>query len=171
MNYTIQKGEHYSSPRTNILPLSSHTVEATWIFDESVKYEADSENDQNKLFGLWFLPPLSWIVKNPTKLTRYNCAMVAWRWIDDGLELSPYLHRSGSLEYTEKLGNVRVKVPLNEPIQTKIQVTANFVIFKIGDIELMYEFPKHSSIAFAVQPYFGGQAVAPHDISIQKVSL
>lgn len=168
MTYTIQKGEHCSLPRTNLLPLSTHTIEATWIFDESVKYQADEENDWNKLFGLWFMPPISWIFKNPTKMTRYNCAIVAFRWKGGRLELSPYLHRNGSLEYAEKLGGAIVPCEIGQPIATRIQVLSNLVLFQINDKNFVYEFPKHNSLAFTVQPYFGGQAVAPHDILIQK---
>lgn len=169
MTYTIQKDCHFSSPRTNLYPISNDMVESTWIFDESIKYQADAENDQNKLFGLWFLPTISWIFKNPTKITRYNCAMVAWRWKDNQLQLSPYLHRNGSVEWAEKLGNPIIVCEIGQTIYTRIQVMANFVLFQIGDVKLMYEFPKHSNIAFAIQPYFGGQAVAPHTITIEKI--
>lgn len=169
MTYTIAKGDHFSSPRTNLLPVKSQTIECLWTFDDSIKYEADSENDENKLFGLWFLPPLSWIFKNPTKITRYNCAMVAFRWKDNQLELSPYLHRQGSIEWAEKLGNVLVVCEIGQPIFTKIQVLSNLVLFQINDKNFVFEFPTHNNLAFAVQPYFGGQATAPHTITIQKV--
>lgn len=169
MTYTIAKSSHFSSPRTNILPLSKSTVEGTWIFNETIKYEPDIENDWNKLFGIRFMPPLLWAIKNPTKIGRYNCAMVAFRWKDNQLELSPYLHRNGSMEMSELLGNTKVICAIGQPITTKIQLLSNLVIFTIKDQVFTYEFPAHGNIAFAVQPYFGGQAVAPHSILIQKV--
>ncbi len=168
MIYTIKKGEHFSSPRTNICTPKNHTIENVWQFDETIKYEADSENDWNKLFGIWFVPPISWLLKNPTKSTRYNCVMVAFRWKNNQLELSPYLHRKGSIEYVELLDTEIINCEINTDIYTKIEVLKESVIFTINGKIFTFTFPSHGNIAFNIQPYFGGQSTSPHDIIILK---
>jgi hypothetical protein len=168
MIYTIKKGIHFSTPRTNMFAPKNHTIEGVWQFNETIKYEADAENDWNKLYGIWFVPPISWLFKNPTKSTRYNCAMVAFRWKNNQLELAPYLHRKGSVEYVELLGTEIINCSINTDIYTKIEVLKQSVVFTINDKVFTFDFPKHSDYAFRIQPYFGGQLPAPHNITISK---
>ena len=73
------------------------------------------------------------------------------------------------MEYSEILGGAKVACEIGQLIDTKIQVLSNLVIFTIDRNTFSFEFPKHSSLAFEIQPYFGGQATAPHNVLIQKV--
>lgn len=172
MIYTILKDNHYSTPRTNIIPTFKKTFEYSWVFNDSVIQEFD-DNQWNKLFGVWFFPPAEkcWEFKN--KPNRYNAVMISFRW-NNGLELSPYLHRFGSADRSDSnlRGinlNATYSCEIGQIIHTKIEFKKDKVLITINGNVNEYDFDS-SWIGFKIQPWFGGQNSSKNNFSILKLN-
>ncbi len=172
MIYSIKQGSHFSSPRTNLIPTISKTFEYSWVFNHSAIQKFD-DNQWNKLFGVWFLPPISKCWQFKTKPTRYNAVMIAFRW-NDGLELSPYLHRCGSADRCDSnLNGVNLNVKydckIGEIIHTKIVFSKGKVQITVNGQTNEFDFDS-SFLGFKIQPWFGGQQPSKNNLTILKLS-
>ncbi len=146
--YTIKS--HYSCQSIKVAP---KTLNFRFKFDESAKYELDTINqrDWNKLTGF-------------TQLGREltNSCRIAWRWYNDSLQMTYYIHDKGNTIKTEYAFWT-----------TKLNVYNYGVIKDLAD-EYYLEvegvgvyIPKHSIYdRYYCYPYFGGDQEAPHKIKI-----
>lgn len=172
MIYTILKDNHFSFPRTNIIPTFDKTFEYSWVFNKSVIQKLEN-NQWNKLFGIWFIPPISKWWEFRFKPTRYNAAMVAFRW-NNGLELSPYLHRQGSADradsnYKGVNLNCIKKCKIGDVIHTKIVFNKDTVEITIDNQVYKFDF-ESSLVGFRIQPYFGGLKPSKNNLTILKLN-
>ena len=151
--YTIKKGEHsagspFLARRTDIL-----TFEAT--FDASAIYQTidrSNQGDINKLYGL----------ADCRTDHHSNSARFGWRWYNNQLEIHAYTYLN-KVRQSELIGVVE----LNKTYTYRIDLQGNKYIFRLNGTTV--EMPRHCTglaEGYQLYPYFGGDEVAPHDISI-----
>ena len=154
--YTIQAGNH-SCDQNVYKSVSGTTMSFVAKFDSSCIYTSlDPVNqwDINKLWGF-----------NESLLSTANSARVGWNWRDGALRLRPYTHVKG----VASMDPPEVVVPIGAEIPCSITVQGSSYIFNInGSVFTMargLSTTKYSG--YQLYPYFGGDEVAPHLITIQ----
>ncbi|HEY4650008.1 MAG TPA: hypothetical protein VIG72_01285, partial [Pontibacter sp.] len=150
---TIKNGEHsagapFLARQTDIL-----TFEAT--FDASAIYQTidrSNQGDINKLYGL----------ADCRTDHHSNSARFGWRWYNNQLEIHAYTYLN-KVRQSELIGVVE----LNKTYTYRIDLQGNKYIFRLNGTTV--EMPRHCTglaEGYQLYPYFGGDEVAPHDISI-----
>ncbi|NDK54497.1 hypothetical protein GWO68_01075 [Pontibacter sp. BT213] len=151
--YTIKKGQHDSNAPFQIRNVSSLKFEAT--FNASAMYETavkENQADINKLYG----------VADCHTDHHTNSVRFGWRWFNDQLEIHAYTYRNK--ERQSKLLGV---VELNKTYTYEIVLADNKYIFKLNGETV--ELPRNCNgkgEGYQLYPYFGGDEVAPHDVTI-----
>jgi hypothetical protein len=159
--FTIQRGEHYASPRI-VETQQSNTLRFEARFDQSAVYRFDDESMQsnkNKLLGF----------ADCNSLHHENSARFAWQWFNNQLEIYAYCYVNGSRE--EKYMGV---VSLNEFNLFEIKLTNDSYIFKLNDenpISISRGNTCDKGVYYKLWPYFGGSLPAPHDIRVAIKNL
>ena len=156
--YTIKKGEHDSNSPFVIRNVSSLKFEAT--FDASAIYQTTikaNQADINKLYG----------VADCRSEHHSNSARFGWRWFNDQLEIHAYT-------YLEKVRQSKLVgvVEINKAYTYEIKLDDNKYMFLLNGTTV--ELPRHCSgkgEGYQLYPYFGGDEVAPHDITIKIKQL
>jgi hypothetical protein len=125
-------------------------------FDSSAIYQTSNpanQNDINKLFGF---------SDNNAEHLQYS-ARFGWNWGKEGLKLHAYVYNNG-VRTTRLLGIV----PVGADQQCSIKVTEGTYIFSLnGSTEtLPRESTAPQALGYKLYPYFGGDEVAPHNITI-----
>ncbi|SMD35982.1 hypothetical protein SAMN04488029_2640 [Reichenbachiella faecimaris] len=155
--YKIEKGTH-APVIPKIGSMQSEVLMFTAIFDESAQYKTNIEENQhdvNKLMGF----------SDCNSMHHDNSARFGWRWLDDQLEIHAYCYVNGE-RITAFIGTV----DLNQKVSYTLQLTSTQYTFQINDEEPV--FIKRGDLCdigvyYMLYPYFGGNEVAPQDISIQ----
>lgn len=155
--YVIEAGNHYANGRH--FPLYSGTgIAFTAIFDSSAIYNFTDPNtkyDQNTLYGF----------ADNNSNHRLFSARFGWRWFDGQLQIAAYTFNNGDSTIVE-MGTV----PLNTAIAYSIAVSGDHYNFTLNDTGFI-SLPRASQTASAgrynLLPYFGGDAVAPHKITVR----
>lgn len=157
---------------------NSVTLKCSVLFNSSCIYDDLKDGfSWNKLFGVSYAPPLCWLLKNPTKINLYTTAMVAWRCKNGVMEIAPYLHRQGTVEYPENsFGMDKVfAVDIDKAFIITLTISSSSVRyrFEFGEQSLNFttSFPNHVNIGHYISTWFGGVHAAPHDmyLSLQKM--
>jgi hypothetical protein len=155
VKYTILKGEQYSD-KSSYSPVNYQQLSFNVKFDSSAIYQTVSPSNQgdiNKLFGF---------SDNNTLHHEYS-ARFGWGWSENALYLFAYIYNNGVMSYKE-LGTVEI----GAEHYCSIKVANDAYVFSLnGKVTTM---PRQSKTATAqgykLYPYFGGDEVAPHAISI-----
>ena len=152
--YNIWKGQHYSDKR----PLKSvSTTEMKFFaqFDQSAIYQTTipvNQYDINKLWG--FSEGLN---------NQYNSARMGWGYSNGAIRLYGYVYSKG-VRYSKEIATV---LPGQE-ISCSIKISGSTYVISANGISVIL--PRGTTAAnasgFQQYPYFGGDEVAPHDISI-----
>lgn len=152
--YLIKKGDHYCSPR----PLKSVSVTEMKFYaklNESAIYQTvDPVNqyDVNKLWGF------SEGIDN-----QYNSARIGWGYSDGAIRLYGYIHCKG-VRYFQEI----ITVLPNQEVYCSIKISGNTYILSANGVSVTLPrgttAPKASG--YQQYPYFGGDEVAPQDITI-----
>ena len=129
-------------------------------FDNSAIYQTvDPANqyDINKLWGF------SEGINN-----QYNSARIGWSWNNDALRLYGYVYANGARHYQEI-----TSVTIGSEITCSIKVSGNTYVFTVNGVSINLPRGLSTSQANGYQqyPYFGGDEVAPHRITILIKSL
>lgn len=136
--YLIKKGKHYSF-RFPFLVWNKKRMEVKFRFDDSAVYQIDSKNqsDWNKIFGF------------SRGFHHRNSIRLAWRWNQkiSKVEIAEYRYTDGIRSYSKPI----LAINPNETHTLEISI-GNPSSFKLG---------------YILYPYFGGNIVTPHDISVQ----
>jgi hypothetical protein len=155
---TIKKGGHYSSPLSFKLHTGRKSFSTVVKFDESCRYDLGNDNqlDWNKLGGLSY------------GYHKHNSVRIAWRYNKavDKIELALYCYIDGE----RHISKFHELFPINE----KIYVIASAISTEIHSIAVIndeYCFADIQRVikpkwGYYLNPYFGGNEVAPHDINI-----
>ncbi len=154
--YTIQEGNH-SCDQSAFASVSGVTMSFVAKFDSSCIYTSiDPVNqwDINKLWGF-----------NEGLFSTANSARVGWNWREGALRLRPYTHVNG----TASIDPPEVIVPIGAEIPCSITVQGSNYIFSINGTTIPMPRGLSSSkfSGYQLYPYFGGDEVAPHLITIQ----
>lgn len=158
MTYKIFKDCHYCLPPCPWFSYNKTVFNKTVCFDNSAAYTPDAEGDINKLYGV--------VLKG----IHHSSARFGWRYTDDGMiEMFAYCYVNG-----ERIVRSLCKAELNTEIKTTLIVTLYDYLFMVdclGDENVcVAHIPKERDLLpklmFACRPYFGGNATAPHTITI-----
>ncbi len=155
VQYTILKGQQYCDKST-YQPVKYDFLSFVVKFDSSAIYQttnAGNQDDINKLFGF---------SDNNAQHQQYS-ARFGWRWSKNALRLFGYIYNNG-VRSSKELGTVEIGTENS----CSIKVSGSNYIFTLnGSSQIM---PRASTTlkaeGYQLYPYFGGDEVAPHTISI-----
>lgn len=151
--FTIKQGSHYSYHAHKIV---GNALKYDVLFENSCAYDLGNvnQNDINKLFGF----------NAYNSLHHENSARFGWVYKDSLIEIYAYIYEN-STRYFEKIANVK----LNKWNTFELQNTGTAYVFKVNESVYIYEKDLNcvTKYNYMLYPYFGGNEVAPHDITIQ----
>jgi hypothetical protein len=152
--YTIQKGAHYCDQN----PIKSITIaEMKFVvkFDSSAIYQTELPENQYAVNKLWG-------VSEGTS-NHYNSARIGWSWTENALRLYGYAYVSGQLHYQEI-----TSAAIGTEINCSIKLSEETYLFTVNNVSI--NLPRGTSgmqaSGYQQYPYFGGNEVAPHLITI-----
>ena len=153
--YTIAAGEQFCDINFH-QPIKYNEVKFKVRFDSSCIYQTlDPKNqlDINKLYGF---------SDNNTHHHEFS-ARFGWRWSNDSLRVFAYTYNN-SIRNSKELGTIAI----GAEHACSIKVTKDSYLFTLnGKSQAM---PRKSSTAeaegYKLYPYFGGDELAPHKITI-----
>ena len=170
--YTFCKGAHFSEPRKPSIVKMSTVVfygafteqSKYWIFDNSTAdgYSVD-QMDWNKLCGVYI---------NPTN-TMDNTVMIAWRYnpYQPAIQIIPYWHRHKYGVAREMDEQYIQNISYNKPFKIILTFRNNTCDLVIQADTLVHELKQFPNGLFSrgltIQPYFGGNQVAPNDCLVK----
>ena len=155
VTYTIKKGDQYCDK--NNLAAAQYNVLNFWVkFDSTAIYtnnNKENQHDINKLYGF---------SDNNSDHHAYS-ARFGWRWSENALRLFGYVYND-SIRSSIELG----KVEIGTENFCSIKVAGNKYVFMLNDKTLIM--PRTSKtpkgMGYKLYPYFGGDELAPHQITI-----
>jgi len=155
VQYTIFKGQQYCD-NSIYVPVKISDLAFKVKFDSSAIYSStstDNQSDINKLYGF---------SDNNAAHHEYS-ARFGWRWSNNALRLFAYVYNNSQMSFKE-LGTV----PIGQENDCAIKVSGNQYIFTLNGKET--KVPRASAtpnaVGYKLFPYFGGNELAPHTISI-----
>jgi hypothetical protein len=157
--FKISKGEHYSSPRLTKAFVGTE-MKMTVAFDESARYEfppeaAHDQADTNKLYGF----------SDCGGSHMQNSARFGWRWYQNRLDIMAFTHRGGKF-YFEYMTSIQPNRAYEGTIEISSDKKRYIYTFDGVRVEMDRGCQSERAIGYHLQPYFGGQQVAPHDVNI-----
>lgn len=155
VKYTIAKGEQYCD-KSIFTAINYQQLSFKVKFDSSAVYQTLSPSNQtdiNKLFGF---------SDNNAQHHQYS-ARFGWRWSNNALRLFGYIYNKGVRSWKE-LGTVAIGAENS----CSIKVSGNTYIFNLNGKETAMPRESATTVAegYKLYPYFGGDELAPHTISI-----
>lgn len=155
IKYTIEKGNQYCN-NNGYKPVETTEMKFSVKFDSTAIYETlSSENqyDINKLYGF---------SDNNTDHHQYS-ARLGWRWSDKALRLFAYVYNEGAVASKEL-----TTIAIGEEINCSIKVAGSNYLFTVNGITT--QLPRLATTekgkGYQLYPYFGGDEVAPHQVTI-----
>lgn len=154
--YIIEQGNHYANG-VHFPLYFGNVLSFSATFDSSAIYELTkpkTKKDENTLYGF---------ADNNRKHQQFS-ARFGWRWYNDELQIAAYTNNNGNSTIVQ-IGSV----PLGTPSRYSIAVAGDHYDFTLNGVTT--SLPRASKTASAgdykLLPYFGGDAVAPHQIVIK----
>ena len=152
--YKIKKGNHRSVYRYN--RLSENKFDLECIFDETAIYTSEDPMNQYDINKLWG-------VSDCGKHHMKNSIRFGWRWLNDSLEILWFKHEEGDFTY-DKIASIE----LNENIFLSLNITEDEYELSVNGVTKTTTRPcSKDHKRYKLYPYFGGDEVAPHDITIR----
>jgi hypothetical protein len=154
--YHIKAGDNYAD-HNDLSFTAKTTLTFSAIFDSSAIYTSkvpENQHDINKLYGFSDCG-----VQHNTASARFG-----WNWRDNALRIYAYCYRNGE-RISEELGTVE----LNQPADYKLSIVGGNYIFTFKGKETVILrgcTVVESNSRYRLYPYFGGDEVAPHDVTI-----
>lgn len=169
MKLTVKEGNHYDD---NIFSVGPHIFKKEFKknvrFDKSCEYTlpAYSQQNVNKLFGGYF----GFFAEH-----KYSVRF-GWRWSvsDQKIELLAYVYDGGKRNWDDQMRfPVVAQISLDESVDCSIDILKDSYVFSVkgadGQIIGQQISVAHSKITFwgiTQSFYFGGDASAPHTMSV-----
>lgn len=158
--YTIKKGEQYCD-KSIYQAVQYDKLSFMVKFDSSAIYQttnAGNQDDINKLFGF---------SDNNVQHQQYS-ARIGWRWSKNALRLFGYVYNN-TVRSSKELDTIDIGTENN----CSIAVSENTYIFTVNGKSqtLPRESKTQKAEGYKLYPYFGGDEMAPHTISIQIKEL
>ena len=152
--YKIKKGEHRSVYSYNRLSENTYYLEC--IFDESAIYTSIDPNNQYDINKLWGLSDCN-------KHHMKNSIRFGWRWLNDSLEIHWFKHEESKFTH-EKIACI----DLNKKVFLSLNITEDEYQLSVnGKTGSTPRACSKDYNKYKLYPYFGGDEVAPHDITIK----
>lgn len=151
--YVIREGEQHATLSYQSVAVEKLKFKA--LFDSSAIYQtalATNQGDINKLYG----------ISDCESYHHTNSARFGWRWYKDKLEVWAYTYINGERKFA-----LMDTVGLETFNEYEIEFRENKYVFRLNDKKL--EMPRAcvaTAKGYKLFPYFGGDEVAPQDISI-----
>ncbi len=155
IQYTILKGQQYCDKST-YQAIKYDQLSFIVKFDSSAIYQTSSKDNQgdiNKLYGF---------SDNNAQHQQYS-ARFGWRWSNNALRLFGYIYNKG-VRSSKELGTVNIGTENS----CSIKAADSTYIFTLNgkSITMARESKTVQAEGYKLFPYFGGDEVAPHTISI-----
>ena len=154
--FKIKEGKHRST--TKVKTTKKDNVHFEILLTESCKYQTlnfDNQWDVNKIFGF-----------SDGDGHKNNSARIGWRYVKNELKLMAYTRYNGDFYFK----NICVVEP-GVYYECRINCLPDKYEFIVhNDTVYMDRYWIYSNRRYFLWPYFGGDEVAPHDITI-KVKL
>ena len=152
--FTIKKGDHYSTYKTELL--QNHVLSFEAKFDNTVDYQTKTEENQydiNKLFGF----------SDCNSHHQQHSARFGWRWVADSVEIFAYSYVNG-----ERISELLGRTAPFQADRYQLMLTDSAYVYQFNEKE--YSIPRTRScdqgVYYLLFPYFGGDETAPQDINI-----
>jgi hypothetical protein len=158
--YTIREGDHASTPRV-VRFFSGTKMKLSFVFDSSAFYQltgaaASDQLDTSKLYGF----------SDCKSRHSENSARLGWRNNQGKIEIMTFTHRGGKFYY-----EVLTTVEPDRVNQASIALSEDrkSYIYEVNGVRASVErgCDDPRAIGYALQPYFGGNRVAPQEIRIR----
>lgn len=158
--YTILKGQQYCDKST-YQAVKYEQLSFVVKFDSSAIYQTirkDNQGDINKLFGF---------SDNNAQHQQYS-ARFGWRWSNNALRLFAYTYNN-SVRSWKELGTIDIGTENS----CSIKVSDSTYIFTLNgkSATMPRESKTVKAEGYKLFPYFGGDEMAPHTITIQIKEL
>ena len=155
IQYTIRKGQQYCD-QNSFTVVEYAELKFAVKFDNSAKYQTTdpaNQEDINKLYGF---------SDNNNAHQEYS-ARFGWNWTRDSLRVFAYIYNNG-VRTSQELAAILPNTEYN----CSIKIVGNAYAFKLNDktITMNRESTTAKAQGYKLYPYFGGDELAPHDISI-----
>jgi hypothetical protein len=151
--FKIKEGKHRSVNRVELTKKTD--LNFTFILTESCIYNLENKENQydvNKLFGM-----------SDGGNHMDNSARLGWRYLNGKLEILGYTHYNKQFDF-EKICDVEPNVEYN----CQISFLEGKYRFIVGSNTLeMGRFNDKNKRNYILYPYFGGDEVSPHDMTIK----
>lgn len=163
IEYLIPGGQHESRIQNGfaadkIRTLKSSHLTFTARFDQTARYDLGNNNqyDINKLMGF----------SDCNSLHHENSIRFGWRYSieKDNIEIFAYAYSNSVVNY-HYMGDVAI----DQTALYQVQITEQTFLLQLnGDVSFELERTANcdKGLYYMLFPYFGGNEVAPHDISI-----
>ena len=154
--YTIRAGEHYCE-HNGYPPFEASALYFTVQFDSSAVYQSVNpinQHDENKLYGF----------SDNNSLHHEFSARFGWCWYNGELLLSAYTYNNG-VRSDKVLG----AVPIGTENKCAIVVKGDHYDFVVNGVTTAVprESKTEDAKGYKLLPYFGGDEVAPHTVTIE----
>lgn len=154
-DYLIKKGNNFCE-EAGFTVLYTNVIKARVIFDSSAIYTSvlpENQADINKLIGF----------SDCATEHQQNSARLGWSWNGQKLMIYAYTY----VNY-ERVSKVLGPVELNTPFACSVRAENECFYFTVGSYSdsIRRYCPDFSGQRYKLNPYFGGDEVAPHDVHI-----
>lgn len=155
IKYTIEKGNQYCN-NNGLKAIEITEMKFSVRFDSTAIYETvlpENQYDINKLYGF---------SDNNADHHQYS-ARFGWRWSGKALRLFAYIYNEGSV-----LSKELTTIAIGTDINCSIKLTSTNYLFTVNGIttQLPRMATTEKAKGYQLYPYFGGDEVAPHQITI-----
>jgi DUF971 family protein len=158
--YTIKQGNHYANGLNFKLHSNLHQLNFKAKLSSNCLYQFDDADnfDINKLYGV------TWGLTNDN-----NSFRIGWNCQNNNgmIQYFAYMHKNGSMSWQylfQELPNVEINFHI------EFLKDVNYInIYRLDAMEsygIWYQFSDVSNTGYYNFPYFGGNKVAPHDMTI-----
>ena len=160
VTYLIRKGnhsvdgDHFKIFRTNL-------INCEVVFDSTAAYQSalpENQLDVNKLIGF----------SDCNSNHHQNSARIGWSWNGKSVSLYAYAYVNGG-RVIKPLGDF----PLNRSVKCSVAASGDKYYFTAGSAtdSISRHCAGYSGTRYKLYPYFGGNEVAPHDVTIRMKEL
>ena len=160
-NFVIKAGEHDSG--TNFQRMNTNKMNFVVVFDSSAVYKTKilaNQHDINKLYGMSDCGESDHHKKS---------VRLGWRWLKNRLEIHGYAYKNSEPKANS---NIVTTVPLNKEIPMSIELRDSLYVFTVdGVTSELKRGCTGDGDGNKLYPYFGGDEMAPHDITIKIKDL
>ncbi|MFP5040142.1 hypothetical protein [Parasediminibacterium sp. JCM 36343] len=156
--YTILKGQQYATgyDSTHFVLITTSDLKFIARFDSTAIYNIPRQTDVNKLYGF---------SDNQASHHAYS-ARFGWAWAQNALRIYGYTYND-SIRTIQELDTVSINKDINCRIQVDT-ISKSYLFTLNGKITSMPRTAKtQQAMGYRLYPYFGGQALAPHNVVIK----